>query len=245
MIVGVEGVLGWSVAGEWRTIADGPVPASAGDTYQIIYLDSPVSSVAGSAPSEGCEFVDNSAQIDVGFVVTTWPTAFPVAVSADWDLIPNELEILGTDSASYKAIASELLAGQSIDDPDPKLTQVIRTDLEGDGIDEILIGAERNATGSLNPAAVDDYSILFLRKVVEGDVQTAILAVYVVEEPPGEGFIVALDTLRFSAIADLNGDGRMEIVYTDQYYEGSSTIVLDYVDDDLGPVPVLTVGCGA
>ncbi|MFQ5558174.1 MAG: hypothetical protein ACE5GB_11800 [Acidimicrobiales bacterium] len=54
-----------------------------------------------------------------------------------------------------------------------------------------------------------------------------------------------LSVVRFAAVADLNGDGRMEIAYTDQYYEGSSTIVVEYVDDDLGPVEVLSVGCGA
>ena len=244
VIVGAEGVAGWSEGGEWRTLEDGALPAAPGDTYSVIYLTDPITTVAGGAPGPGCEFVDPSTDIDVGIEADTWPMPFPIAISANWDLVPHDVELLATDSTTYKDIASDLLFGQGVDDPDPTLVQLIRTDLEGDGVDEILVAAERNATGQLNPAAVGDYSIVFLRKLIEGEVQTAILGFSLVEEPPGEGWIIALDTLRFSAVADLNGDGQMEIVFTNQGYEGSSTVVMDYIDDDLGPLPVLSVGCG-
>lgn len=244
MIVGAEGVLGWSVGGEWKTLDDGPVPAAEGDVYRIVHIGEPITSVAGPAPGEGCEITDTGVGLDLGMVADTWPFEFPVAVSADWDLVPQPIEMLSSESRTYKEAVSEILNGLGIDDPDPHLTVVMRTDLEGDGIDEILVGAERNPAGDLLGADPGDYSILLLRKLIEGDVQSAILAFHEVVGDGGDfgGF---LSVVRFAAVADLNGDGRMEIAYTDQYYEGSSTIVVEYVDDDLGPVEVLSVGCGA
>ena len=118
-------------------------------------------------------------------------------------------------------------------------------DLDGDGVDEIIVVAERNTSGSLNPANPGDYSIAFMRKLVEGEVQSAILGSYVVEEPADESWIVALDTYRIAAVADLNGDGRMEIAVNGRYYEGSWTTIYDYINDDLGPWEVLAVGCGS
>ena len=148
VIVGAEGVAGWSEGGEWRTLEDGALPAAAGDTYNVIYLTDPITTVAGGAPSAGCEFVDPSADIDVGIEADTWPMPFPIAISANWDLVPHDVELLGTDSTTYKDIASDLLFGQGVDDPDPTLVQLIRTDLEGDGVDEILVAAERKRNGS-------------------------------------------------------------------------------------------------
>jgi hypothetical protein len=46
-------------------------------------------------------------------------------------------------------------------------------------------------------------------------------------------------------VADLNGDGKMEIVVDSAYYEGLGVEVWEYVNDDLGPVPRVSVGCGA
>ena len=44
-------------------------------------------------------------------------------------------------------------------------------------------------------------------------------------------------------MADLNGDGRMEVVLSQRYYEGSSTVVYEFGDD--GRLhQVLSAGCG-
>ncbi len=245
VIVASTGVAGWSDGGDWRTIGDGPVPAVAGDLFAVIRVGDPIEQVVGGVPDAGCDFVENSIGIDVGFDADGWPYNFPIAVSADWDVLPHDVEVLPTDNAAYQQAASELLAGQGVVDPEPTLVQVIRTDLEGDGTDEIIVVAERNTSGQLNPATPGDYSIAFLRKVVLEEVQSAILGFYEVEAPPDDTWIVALDVFRIAAVADLNGDGRMEIVVNSQYYEGAGTTVYDYINDDLGPWEVLSVGCGA
>lgn len=244
VIVGFEGVLGWWDGAEWLSLEDGEPPAAAGDLYQVLLLGEETMAAVGGPLTGGCEFIEGSRAVDLGIEIDEWPQPTPIAVSTTAELMPHPVELLTTPPAVYEPIVSELLATRGVVDPAPPLVQVIRTDLEGDGVDEVLIAAERNETGALNPAAVGDYSILILRKLIEGEVQTAIIADYVVEDPGVEGSIIALDTLRFTAVADFNGDGKMEIAYTSQYYEGSSTHLVEYVNDDLGPVHVLSVGCG-
>jgi hypothetical protein len=53
-----------------------------------------------------------------------------------------------------------------------------------------------------------------------------------------------VNSFSVGAVADLNGDGRMEIVLTNAYYEGIGVEVWEYVDDDLGLVPQISAGCG-
>ncbi|MBT5581459.1 MAG: hypothetical protein HOJ56_14230 [Acidimicrobiaceae bacterium] len=245
VITTIIGVAGWSSAGEWMTTDDGPVPLSEGDVFTLVHVGEPLTQVVGGEVGVWCDGpgIGNSG-IDLDFG-TEWPDDFPIAVSADWDLIPHTVEVLPNDNATYKAAASELLGFRGVIDPDPPLVQVIRADLEGDGVDEIIVVAERNTSGSLNPANPGDYSIAFMRKLIEGEVQSAILGSSVVEEPPDESWIVALDTYRIAAVADLNGDGRMEIAVNGRYYEGSWTTIYEYINDDLGTWEVLSVGCGS
>jgi hypothetical protein len=47
------------------------------------------------------------------------------------------------------------------------------------------------------------------------------------------------------AVADLNGDGKMEMVLNSAFFEGFAVSVWEYVDDDLGPLQVMTTGCGS
>ena len=55
-----------------------------------------------------------------------------------------------------------------------------------------------------------------------------------------------LEVFRVPAVADLDGDGQMEIVTQGFYYEGSWTEMWEYVNNDEGEtVAVLSVGCGA
>ena len=126
--------------------------------------------------------------------------------------------------------------------PIVNITQVIRADLEGDGVDEVIISAS-TIPEDLISSQVGDYSILFLRKLIEGEVQTAIL---------GESIVDDLDTLlqdlvvfELAAVADLNGDGQMEIVVNGTVWEGAFLQAFEYVNDDLGPVEVLSCGCGS
>lgn len=246
VVVGYEGVLGWWDGSAWIALGDDtPVPAQGGEQYQLVLLDEPITTAIGSPPGPGCEFVEFSVSIDAGIPAPdTWPAAIPIAVSADWDVRPHLVQVLDPPPAVYQEVTAQLLAQRGINDPQPDLVQVIRTDLEGDGVFEVLIVAERQTNDSLAPAVPGDYSIAFLRRIVAGEVQTAILGEFVVQQPEAQDQIIALDVFRFAAVADLNGDDKMEIVLDAQYYEGGSVEVWEYVNDDLGPLLVLSTGCG-
>ena len=48
-----------------------------------------------------------------------------------------------------------------------------------------------------------------------------------------------------AAVADLNGDGKMEIILNSTFWEGASLQAFEWVNNDEGPVEVLTCGCGS
>ena len=244
VIVAFEAVLGWWSGSGWVQPDPGdPIPVEAGALYQVVRLDDPISLALGEAPGVGCEFVGTSGVALNPPLSHSFEEPNPVAVDVTWPIRPHLVEVVDPPPAVYTQIASDLLAGQGVIDPNPPIVQVVRADLEGDGLEEAFIVAERQ-TNALNPAVVGDYSVAFMRRVVEGQVKTAILDFFVVKPPEVEGQIIALDIFRFAAMADLNGDQKMEIVVNSQYYEGSGVTVWEYVNDDLGPVVVLGTGCG-
>jgi hypothetical protein len=84
----------------------------------------------------------------------------------------------------------------------------------------------------------DSYSLVLMRKFVEDGTLVIEFSQGAVDNP-----YVVFHAV--TAIADLNGDDRMEIVIDGYYYEGSGTAAWEYVDDDLGTVAALSAGCGA
>ena len=79
-----------------------------------------------------------------------------------------------------------------------------------------------------------------MRKVVEGEVRTAILGENIVTS---EGYYGGAYVI--GGVADLSGDGKMEIILNSAYFEGFGVSIFEYVNDDLGPVEVLDIGCGS
>ncbi len=251
VIVGVQGVLGWSENGEWIGIGDGSVPAASGDLYQVIRIGSDAKSgVSGADPQPSCT---QNSTISRNIVINdplftsftsismpyTEPVTTPIAISTDWDLTPHNVASLGLDSIAYKNIARELLSEFDIDDSDPELTVLVETDLDGDGNVEIFFGVERIAD-SLMFGTDNDYSLLYMRKVIDGRFTNLLIYGDIENADYGKG---VLNSIRLSAIADLNGNGRMEVVAGLMNYEGSSTSVIEFNDDKENFTQVLYVGC--
>ena len=78
--------------------------------------------------------------------------------------------------------------------------------------------------------------------MIEGEIHTAILGESIVNDL--DDMLQNLVVFEVAAVADLNGDGKMEIVVNGTVWEGAFLQAWEYVNDDLGPVDVLSCGCG-
>jgi hypothetical protein len=237
--VGNTCLLGWW-DGEWQSGDD--LPVSGGEQYQVVRLDDPITMTTGSEARSHCEPLD---LVSVEFDPAIPGDFFEVdalGIQTEADVRPSPVELLGLSLPAYLETTSNLLVGRVAPVPIINLTQVIRTDLEGDGVDEVIVAAS-TIPDDLISSQVGDYSIVYLRKLIEGEVQTAILGESIVENL--DNLFQNLVVFEVAAVADLNGDGRMEIVLNGTVWEGAFLQAWEYINDDLGPVEVLSCGCGS
>lgn len=239
LIVSGFGALGWWDGSDWiNAEEESELPVVGGEDYQIARIG--LQAVTTGGPQTlMCEPLDIiGVEIDNPELLGEWPGPYGLAISAPWDLQPHLFETL-SDDGTYAGFASALLSTRGLTVANPVIKQLLRTDLEGDGVNEVIVVAEDVTPGLLMEEG--DYSVAFLRKVIEGSVETAILGATVVtdaESPFGASFSVG-------AVADLNGDGKMEIALNSAYFEGLGVEVVEYVNDDLGTITQLQVGCGS
>ena len=66
-----------------------------------------------------------------------------VAVGATWNAMPRQPRLLTENLQPYEEAAKEILKSKGIADPQVNLTQVIEIDLDGDGLNEVLVCARR------------------------------------------------------------------------------------------------------
>jgi hypothetical protein len=161
-----------------------------------------------------------------------------LTVLCEWEPQPRLPAALSLNSQVYRDIVKRFLAARGLHIETTKLSQLFKIDLEGDGVDEVLICAQNIAakgevcfeadqplikgTGLLGAVQPGAYSLLLLRKLVDGKVAEFPLHVFVSPKgstpidddwtPPIVG--------RFYQTADLNGDGVLEIIAGTACYEG-------------------------
>jgi hypothetical protein len=240
MVVAGFGALGWWDGTAWVQVEAGSeLSLAGGESYQVARIGTQ-GIITGSEPTTLCEPLNNPGVVlEDEEVLGDFPGPYGVAISASWPLMPHLVEEI-EDDGTYAAFAGELLAERGLTVADPVIKQLIRVDLQGDGVNEVLVVTEDVTEGLL--AEVGDYSIAFIRGTVQGDVQTAII---------GESVVVSEDQLplvnafSIGAVADLSGDGKMEIVLSSAYYEGLGVEVWEWIDSDQGPAPQISAGCGA
>jgi len=240
LIVTTFGALGWWDGTDWLDAeSEGILPIAGGEDYQTIVGDSLGMTTAGSQTTVCDPLELIGVVLDDPDQLGDYPGPAGIAISAPFDLQPYLYDDEGTDDGTYATFASGLLASRGLDIDEPVIKQLVRTDLEGDGVNEVLVVAEEVTPGLLLQPG--DYSILFLRKVIEGEVQTAVLDETVVMDEDDQ----FLGAHSVGTVADLNGDGKMEIVSNSAYFEGFGVVVWEYVSDDLGPNLRLQRGCGS
>ncbi len=157
---------------------------------------------------------------------------------ADFNPVPRVPQKLDANGAVYKKVVADFLKTKKINNPVVKIEQIFRVDLEGDGKDEVVIRATnyKNFGASENKG---EYSFVLLRKIVGESVKDILLAG---DFSTKDVEFSAPNTHEISAIADLNGDGKMEIVIYGQYYEGHWNEAYEITGEKANKV--LQTGCG-
>ena len=148
----------------------------------------------------------------------------------------------------------DFLKVRGVADPKVRITRILRIDLDGDGEEEVLVNAtnyftdEKSNDSSAAPfpeapihaPQSGNYSIVILRRVVDGNVRTELVAGEVYAKPNES---VAPNVYDLAAVLDLNGDGKLEVIVHSFYYEGGETTI--YRCGPKKAEAVLSVACGA
>ena len=164
-----------------------------------------------------------------------------IGSSAKWNPVPRVPKPIDRNNAIYKSAVANFLKKKGITRPNIKITEAFRIDLEGDGIDEVVIAATSYKGGLTSAAKTGDYSFLMLRKAVGKTVTYHLLVGDFVLKTIEFG---APNEYHISAIADLNGDGKMEIVYYGFYYEGDFAGAYEMRNGKPVMIKEFEVGCG-
>jgi hypothetical protein len=241
---------GWGSV-EWAS-PEVPLPAATVDTIAVSSVelaDGPLRGITGWEIEE-YTCIDSpglpSVVLDPGLADTDrWYGYRAVAVTADWEVQPRPVRAVGLDDPEYQALGESLVpADDEIDPTRGDVTQVIRTDLDGDGVEEVFVVFEYDAaqTGLATPG---DFSTLIARyPKADGTVVDEILFQYLVHSPTDDGFpYPGVDSARIAAIADVNGDGVMEVAVGTAVWEGASLAVHEFRDGALHEV--MQAGCGS
>lgn len=162
--------------------------------------------------------------------------------SPSWNVMPRQPRALGVKDATYLQIVRDILKEAGLKNPQVNISQAYAIDLEGDGAEEVVIVANHFAQGAHElggmpmQAAAGDYTLVLVRKTTGAETQN-VFVVKAVWLKPGGGGLARANHL--SAIADLNGDGVMELVVYNAYYEGSDSDVLQVKGGKVTPL----LGC--
>lgn len=234
----------WDV-GNWDSNA-GSLGDWANKDVTIINIDGVQGTTKTGQPLLICDPIGSfglDTQIQLGYSDNYPDYGYPeFGVISDWNPVPRTWVDVSPLPDVYLQTIESALSNAGLDPATAVVDQAIRVDLEGDGVDEVLISA--NDTYDYGTGATPEaYSVVLLRKVINEQVETAILFANYGE--PGEELSAYFARSRIAGFADLNGDGKLEVITQEDYYEGGAIIAWEYVNDDLGIDVILSAGCGA
>jgi hypothetical protein len=228
-------LLGVVVNGAWRNAERAASLVHGGERYRVFAGGRAVGVATGSRPEPGepCDdarFVKLTPEVEDG----------DVAVVGGWDVRPRAVTPGDAANPAYAADVRRMARAHGIANPEIRITRVVRTDLDGDGTEEAIVSATRSGEQLGWAARAGDYSVVFVRKLVRGAVQTIVLeeTYHPRSSPNAVPWVYDL-----GGVYDLDGDGAYEIVLQGRYYEGGSTGI--YKIRGTRADTVAESGCGA
>jgi hypothetical protein len=246
-IVEVESGYFFGAISDGKWIKADETAKSIGDetTYRVYGLTQALGEAKGGKPKrpEGAPCEETLA-----VSLSPKPENGVIAIAAPWNALPREPKVIDTTQKVYVDAVRDFLETKEIKQPKVKIDNILRVDLDGDGEEEVLISAanyfgKADRVPMRSPAG--SYSMVLLRRVVAGKVETQLVAgefhpkAYVSKEASFD----APSIYKVIATLDVDGDGKMEVVIHSDYYEGGETTI--YRCDSKKSEALLSVACGA
>ena len=168
------------------------------------------------------------------------------AVSASWDCMPRLATAQSLNNETYNKVVRDILAENGLEIDKVNIVQHFRLDFEGDGVDEVVIYAEAPADGWRFEVRDGAYSLLIVRKIINGKVENIVIH-QDIHTDAGEfyednGYYGLRTVAEVCGFLDLNGDGRLEMIVKAAYYEGFFYNIFEILAD--GPAYVMGNGLG-
>jgi hypothetical protein len=213
-------------------------------TYRVYGLTQALGEAKGGKPKA----VEDVCTDTLAVSLSPKPEEGVIALAAPWNALPRKPTVTDPTQKAYVDAVREFLETKEIKQPEVKIDNILRVDLDGDGEEEVLISAtnyfeEPDRVPMRSPDA--SYSMVLLRRVVAGKVETQVVAgefhpkAYVSKE----GSFDAPSIYKVIATLDLDGDGKMEVVVHSHYYEGGETTIYRCIPKKVKAL--LSVACGA
>lgn len=168
-------------------------------------------------------------------------TGIAIGTNRTWNPVPRAPKSVNLKDKTYLNVVAEILRSKGLPKAKAVIEQAVKVDLDGDGVDEVLLTASSYG-GKISPRVdANNYSFVLLRKVVGGKAKNIFLAEEYIKKYIEFG---APNRFDVSSIADLNGDGKMEIVVYGEYYEGSGANTYEIKGNQAVEIKSLETGCG-
>jgi hypothetical protein len=237
-------LFGATADGKWIKSEETAKALNDETSYRIYGLTQSLGEAKGGKPKA----VEDVCTETLSVSLSPKPEKGVIALAAPWNALPRRPRINDTTQQVYSDAVRDFLKTKGIEQPQVKIENILRVDLDGDGEDEVLISAtnyfdKENRVPMRSPAG--SYSMVLLRRVVAGKVETQLVEgefhpkAYVRTEDSFD----APNAYKVIATLDLDGDGKLEVVVSSNYYEGEAITI--YRCEPKKIEVLLSVACGA
>lgn len=250
ILVGGADHAGWLFLGawqrdRWRTASD---PAGNAIRREISPgADATVSRLSGARAAtvgDSAETCDDG-RVGPTLSVTVAAPAPPgfgysavAAIDSDWPVLPRPFAATSTAPASYRALGERAFDGVAVDASLGDIEQLVVVDLDGDGDDEAVASFEYVQSEATVGTPGDLAALLLVDVNTRAATTVATSSIASTRSTRG---LSAIARYRVLAVADLNGDGRMEVVVHTWIGEVASVKAYAYDGTELNEV--LAAGC--
>lgn len=159
-----------------------------------------------------------------------------VLVPGDWAAAPKSIAQDDATKPEYQPIIDAALAAHGVSGGKATSGVVLKADIDGDGADETIVSATNVAENAEGPKA-GDFAVIAVQHSKGGKPVTTGLLVQSIDAASLEMMDTPLSAPTIVAIADLDGDRRMEIVTLNMGYEEHSVDAWHVEDDASARIP--------